>query len=74
LEALNDTNPLRTYASYFNAISKQCEGEMLQKGESRLGGAQAFMSTHCIALTQSGRVDPTASTVPEYWLRLVSEL
>ena len=63
MEASNDTNSLRTYASYFDAINKQCEGEMLQKGESRLGGAQAFMSTHCIAMTQSGRVDPTVQAM-----------
>jgi hypothetical protein len=56
-------NPWLLFSEYFNAINKQCEGEMLQKWESRLGGTQAFMSTHCIAMTQSGRVDPTVQAL-----------
>lgn len=51
------------FSEYFDAINKQCEGEMLPKWESRLGGAEAFMSTHCIAMTQSGRVDPTVQAL-----------
>src|ERR671911_1266833 len=56
-------NPWLLYSEYFDAINKQCEGEMLPKWESRLGGAEAFMSTHCIAMTQSGRVDPTVQAL-----------
>jgi glyoxylase-like metal-dependent hydrolase (beta-lactamase superfamily II) len=51
------------FSEYFDAINKQCEGEMLPKWESRLGGAEAFMLTHCIAMTQSGRVDPTVQAL-----------
>src|ERR671911_1863094 len=56
-------NPWLLYSEYFDAINKQCEGEMLPKWESRLGGTEAFMSTHCIAMTQSGRVDPTVQAL-----------
>ena len=56
-------NPWLLFSEYFDAINKQCEGEMLPKWESRLGGAEAFMSTHCIAMTQSGRVDPTVQAL-----------
>jgi len=33
--------------------------DMLPEWESRLGGAQQFMSTHCFTMAESGRVDPT---------------
>ena len=56
-------NPWLLFSEYFDAINNQCEGEMLPKWESRLGGAQAFMSTHCIAMTESGRVDPTVQAL-----------
>ena len=36
---------------------------MLPKWETGLGGAQSFMSTHCVAMTQSGRVDPTVQAL-----------
>jgi hypothetical protein len=50
-------------SEYFSAINKQCEGEMLPKWESRLGGAEVFMSTHCYAMTRSGRVDPNVQAL-----------
>jgi glyoxylase-like metal-dependent hydrolase (beta-lactamase superfamily II) len=56
-------DPWLLFSEYFNAINEQCEGEMLPKWESRLGGAQTFMSTHCIAMTSSGRVDPTVQAL-----------
>ena len=56
-------NPWLLFSEYFDAINKQCEGEMLPKWESRLGGAEAFMLTHCVAMTQSGRVDPTVQAL-----------
>ena len=36
---------------------------MSPKWENRLGGAQQFMSTHCFAMAQSGRVDPTGTGI-----------
>jgi hypothetical protein len=56
-------NPWLLFSSYIDAINKQSEGEMLPKWETRLGGAEVFMSTHCYAMTQSGRVDPTVQAL-----------
>jgi glyoxylase-like metal-dependent hydrolase (beta-lactamase superfamily II) len=56
-------NPWLLYSEYINAVNNQCESEMIPKWESRLGGAEAFMSTHCFAMTQSGRVDPTVQAL-----------
>jgi glyoxylase-like metal-dependent hydrolase (beta-lactamase superfamily II) len=56
-------NPWLLYSEYINTVNKQCEEEMISKWGSRLGGAEAFMSTHCFAMTQSGRVDPTVQAL-----------
>jgi glyoxylase-like metal-dependent hydrolase (beta-lactamase superfamily II) len=56
-------DPWLLFSQYFDAINKQCEAEMLPKWESRLGGANAFLSTNCIAMTASGRVDPTVQAL-----------
>jgi glyoxylase-like metal-dependent hydrolase (beta-lactamase superfamily II) len=56
-------DPWLLFSEYINTINKQCEEEMLPKWETRLGGAQSFMSTHCFAMTQSGRVDPTVQAL-----------
>ena len=52
-------NPWSLFSKYIDAINKQCEEVMLPKWESKLGGAEIFMSTHCFTMTESGRVDPT---------------
>jgi glyoxylase-like metal-dependent hydrolase (beta-lactamase superfamily II) len=52
-------NPWLLFSKYIDAINKQCEEVMLPKWESKLGGAEIFMSTHCFTMTESGRVDPT---------------
>jgi glyoxylase-like metal-dependent hydrolase (beta-lactamase superfamily II) len=52
-------NPWLIFSTYIDAINKQCEDEMLPKWQSRLGGAEIFMSTHCFTMTESGRVYPT---------------
>jgi len=39
-----------TFENYVN--------NMTPNEKNRLGGAQQFMSTHCFAMAQSGRVDP----------------
>ena len=36
---------------------------MLPKWESRLGGAEEFMSTHCFAMTEAGRVNPSVNAI-----------
>jgi glyoxylase-like metal-dependent hydrolase (beta-lactamase superfamily II) len=56
-------DPWLLFSEYINTINKQCEEEMLPKWETRLGGAQSFMSTHCVAMSQSGRVDPTVQAL-----------
>jgi hypothetical protein len=56
-------DPWLLFSQYFDAINKECEAEMLPKWESRLGGANAFLSTNCIAMSASGRVDPTVQAL-----------
>jgi glyoxylase-like metal-dependent hydrolase (beta-lactamase superfamily II) len=56
-------NPWLIFSRYIDVINKQCVDEMLPKWQSRLGGAEIFMSTHCFTMTESGRVDPTVQTL-----------
>jgi hypothetical protein len=56
-------NPWLLFSTYIDAINKQYEDEMLQKWESRLGGAEIFMSTYCFTMSESGRVDPTVQAL-----------
>ena len=56
-------NPWLIFSTYINAINKQCEDEMLPKWQTRLGGAEIFISTHCFTMTESGRVDPTVQAL-----------
>jgi glyoxylase-like metal-dependent hydrolase (beta-lactamase superfamily II) len=56
-------NPWAIFSTYIDAINKQCEDEMLPKWQSRLGGAEIFMSTHCFTMSESGRVDPTVQAL-----------
>ena len=56
-------NPWSLFSKYIDAINKQCEEVMLPKWESKLGGAEIFMSTHCFTMTESGRVDPTTQAL-----------
>jgi hypothetical protein len=51
------------YSKYIDAVNENCVQNMLPKWENRLGGAESFMSTHCFAMTQAGRVDPSVSTI-----------
>ena len=57
----NDTWLL--YSKYIDAVDKNCVQTMLSKWESRLGGAKALMSTHCFAMTEAGRVNPSVSAI-----------
>jgi glyoxylase-like metal-dependent hydrolase (beta-lactamase superfamily II) len=57
----NDTWLL--YSKYIDAVNKNCVQTMLPKWESRLGGAESFMPTHCFAMTQAGRVSPSVSAI-----------
>ena len=57
----NDTWLL--YSKYIDAVDENCVQTMLSKWESRLGGAKALMSTHCFAMTEAGRVNPSVSAI-----------
>ena len=52
-------NPWLIFSKYIDAVNENCVNNMLPKWESRLSGAQHFMSTHCFTMAQSGRIDPT---------------
>ena len=51
------------FSKYVDAVVQNCVQTMLPKWESRLGGAEAFMPTHCFAMTQHGRIEPSVSAI-----------
>jgi glyoxylase-like metal-dependent hydrolase (beta-lactamase superfamily II) len=51
------------FSKYVDAVNQNCVQAMLPKWESRLAGADALMPTHCYAMTQAGRVDPSVSAI-----------
>jgi hypothetical protein len=51
------------YSKYIDAVDQKCIDTMLSKWENRLGGAHAFMPTHCFAMTQAGRVEPSVNAI-----------
>ena len=51
------------FSKYVDAVDQNCVQTMLPKWESRLAGADSFMHTHCFAMTQAGRVDPSVSAI-----------
>ena len=48
-----------------DAVNANCMNSMLPKWETRLGGAQEFMSTHCFTMAQSERIDPTVQALTQ---------
>jgi glyoxylase-like metal-dependent hydrolase (beta-lactamase superfamily II) len=56
-----DTWPL--FSKYVDAVVQNCVQTMLPKWESRLGGAEAYMPTHCFTMTQNGKVDPSVNAI-----------
>jgi len=58
-----EPNPWLIFSKYIDAVGESCVNTMLPKWENRLGGAQQFMSTHCFAMAQSGRIDPTVQAL-----------
>jgi glyoxylase-like metal-dependent hydrolase (beta-lactamase superfamily II) len=66
IQSVGPTNDVwALFDTYLDTIVEQCVNEMLPKWQDRLGGAEAFMSTHCQAMTSSLRVDPTANTLQQ---------
>jgi glyoxylase-like metal-dependent hydrolase (beta-lactamase superfamily II) len=51
------------YSKYIDAVDQNCVQTMLSKWEDRLGGAEAFMPTHCFTMTEAGRVEPSLSGI-----------
>ncbi len=51
------------FSKYVDAVDQNCVQTMLPKWENRLAGADALMPTHCYAMTQAGRVDPSVSAI-----------
>jgi glyoxylase-like metal-dependent hydrolase (beta-lactamase superfamily II) len=56
-------NPWLIFSKYIDAVDTNCVNSMLPKWETRLGGAEATMWTHCFAMAQAGRVDPTVQAL-----------
>ena len=56
-------NPWLLYSKYIDAVDKNCVETMSSKWEGRLGGAQEFMSTHCFAMTEAGKVNPSVNAI-----------
>jgi glyoxylase-like metal-dependent hydrolase (beta-lactamase superfamily II) len=50
-------NPWLVFSKYIDAVDQKCVQYMLPEWENKLGGAQEFMSTHCFAMTEPGRID-----------------
>jgi hypothetical protein len=48
------------YSAYLQAVNDKCTQEMLSKWGGILGGAEAFMPSHCGTMTEAMRVDPSA--------------
>lgn len=59
----NDT--WKFYGAYLDAVNEKCTNEMLSKWSGRLGGAEAFMQSHCSTMTEAMRVDPTVMAMSQ---------
>ena len=53
------------YGAYVEAVNEECTKEMLSKWLGRLGGAAAFMSSHCWTMSEAMRVDPAAMALSQ---------
>jgi hypothetical protein len=51
-------NPWFIFKRYNDAVDGQCAKYMLPKLETRLGGAQDFMESHCYTMTEALRIVP----------------
>jgi hypothetical protein len=56
-------NPWLLYSKYIDAVDKNCVETMSSKWEGRLGGTQEFMPTHCFAMTEAGKVNPSVNAI-----------
>ena len=58
-------NPWLIFSKYIDAINEKCTQLVLPKWENKLGGAREFMSTHCFAMSEAQRVDPTLQALTQ---------
>jgi len=56
-------NPWLIFSKYIDAVNEKCVQDILPKWENKLGGAQDVMSTLCFAMSQAGRIEPTAQVL-----------
>jgi glyoxylase-like metal-dependent hydrolase (beta-lactamase superfamily II) len=56
-------NPWLIFSRYIDTVNEKCVQYMLPKWENKLGGARDVMSTLCFAMSQAGRIDPTAQVL-----------
>jgi len=61
----NTSDTWLIYNTYVNATTEKCTNEMMAKWGDRLGGAQAFMPSHCLAMTEALRVDPSVAALAQ---------
>ena len=59
----NTSDTWLLYSKYIDAVDQNCVQTMLTKWEDSLGGAAAFMPTHCFTMTEAGRVEPSLSAI-----------
>jgi glyoxylase-like metal-dependent hydrolase (beta-lactamase superfamily II) len=59
----NTSDTWLLFSKYIEAVDQNCVQTMLPKWETRLGGAEAFMPTHCFTMTEDGRVEPSVSAI-----------
>jgi glyoxylase-like metal-dependent hydrolase (beta-lactamase superfamily II) len=55
-------NPWFIFNKYLEAVNGQCVNDMLPKWQNKLGGAQEFMGTHCITMSEALRVLPDVAS------------
>jgi glyoxylase-like metal-dependent hydrolase (beta-lactamase superfamily II) len=58
-------NPWLIYSKYIDSVNEKCSQLVLPKWENKLGGAREFMSTHCFAMSEAQRVDPTLQALTQ---------
>lgn len=56
-------NPWLLVSKHIDAKEKNCVESLLPKWQSKLGGAEQFMSTQCFTMTEEGMVDPTLNAL-----------
>lgn len=56
-------NPWAVFAKYNDAVDERIAQEMLPKWDGKLGGARDVIKSHGFAMSEAGRIDPTAQVL-----------